>query len=247
MAKVPNRIGYAVRVGITLALVLLCRTEAFALVSFDPIDWDGGGLESWDERDDVTLGDKAATIANPSTYLQLTVDGPAEPGSVGNAMVVDYAAAEDFTDQAGKVVRSVLFDFDGYPTAIQNIYFASSFGTGSEWVSDSFVSDGVDGFQSYAVGFTEASSWDDFNGTGISFADALTEVTRIGVEVFAEMAAGQSFIVQLDNWQFSEDTLAVPEPGTILMSLTALLGMFGACRRQIFDGLASLRGTTEAV
>ena len=237
---------------VLFVLVALLPITSLGLISFDPITWDAG-VDGWATRDDGALGDTTATLTAPGTggaggsggHLNLFFAEPGMPSPVGNAMMITYGAAEDFVAQN---VSSVGFQFMGYPVAAQSVYFESNYGgSTSKWLADPFSTGTEGSWESQTMGFSNAGAWDDIDNTGVSFANALTAVTGIGIDVFHSGGASPSaFNFKLDSWQFSGDSLAIPEPGTILMSLTALLGMFGACRRQILDGLRSLHGNAEA-
>jgi len=247
MMEKENKTNNVMVFCVALLITFLTPWQVLAAISFNPITWgDGVDTLSWEQRDTV-----ATSVSAPATggegdnkgYLSMVFE-PTVPFPEEDAMVTSFADwTGNFIDEQ---VGSLSFDFMGYPSSLlQSVYFESTAGGGSTWISDSFESL-AHTWESESVSFISDSDWNLATGGG-SFASALTEVSEIGVMVRLPGDDVGPFSFGLDNWDYDLGSFAVPEPGTIIMSLTALLGMFGACRRQIFGGLRSLRSSGDTV
>ena len=119
-------------------------------------------------------------------------------------------------------VGAVSFSFMGYPEAIgQQLFFESTLGSIWNWKGDIGSTSHTWQNQSFTFG---AAQWERDGGSAVeSFAAALSVVKLVGITVsHINLGVGAVYEYGIDNWLYSS---AVPEPGTVAMSATALLSM----------------------
>lgn len=203
-----------------LAVLLGITGVGFAALSFDPITWESGTGELYGWTSDLNTADAITSPVsggNPGGYLQLYFDEPFPNLPETDSMYTEEA------DMIGdfEAVANVKFDYLGYPSSSQSLFFESDVGSGSTWVYDFNASATPGAWKSQWISFESSSGWSMFSGSG-SFFDALSSVTKVGIMLQHDDSA-QDFVFGLDDWEYGR----VPEPGAIVMGLTALMGMAG--------------------
>jgi hypothetical protein len=137
----------------------------------------------------------------------------------------------NYRGQPGTWLR---FEYLGYPSSVQSLYFESSWGSGSTWAYD--LTPTAHAWTPVTVSFATSHGWDRVSGTD-SFFQALWQVDLIGVTV-QHLNLDTPFDYGLDNWQFQYG-LAIPEPGVVAVVLTFLFGMLCMYRRSLVTALRS--------
>jgi hypothetical protein len=214
----------------SLVVAFVVTRTGWAVVSFESVTWGSGG-DTLNWNYDASAAD---SLTSPSTggsgddagYLKLYFsEPPMMPVNESDRMwTTESTLVGDFvTDGVG----SLSFDFLGYADTAQALFFES---TGASW-GYSFSSTASSTWETKNFSFASASGWNLLSGSG-SFADALASVSTIGVMMTHSDAVGD-FTYGVDNWDYGvTGGMAVPEPGSIAMSVTALLGMGGLLRRR---------------
>jgi hypothetical protein len=162
-----------------------------------------------------------ASGGHPDGYLNMHFDPTPTPSWQIDIMgTTDYAG--DYTQLEDP---SVAFDFLGYPTSAQSLYFESTAGGGSAWVYDLDVDTNT--WQTYVVSLSDPTGWTQVSGSE-SFYLALTEVTLMGI-IVEHLNVDMTFDYGLDNWR-----VFVPEPGVLAMIFTTLASIGITFRHRFF-------------
>jgi len=196
---------------------------SMADISFLPVTWSTpGNAEGWTSLNAV------GTVAESGGALNMNF-AAAGPGPVQlDAMVANNV--EGFNGNYGAYANlSVSFNFQGYLSSAQSLYFVSTVGTGSTWAYDLNVPDS--GLHNYSFSLSDPTGWTEVIGTE-SFSSALTMVNLIGITV-QHVTTGSPFNYYLDDWQYGSGS-PVPEPGSIALLFSALgsIGMAYRSRRK---------------
>ncbi len=204
-------------------LIVAMATCGVADIMFDLETWsDADDTEGWDDRDDIATVQQQTTGGNPDGYLNMHFDESIGAGET-EAMVApitgytgDYTSYDDL---------SVEFDYLGYSSSDQWLYFDSDYNGGSTWAYLLEPTVAYD-WEHWTINFYDQTGWLEVGSSGNSWLDALTQVSLIGVVVDHTNIGAMDY--GLDNWQFQQ----VPEPGEIALAVTALGGMLLFFRRK---------------
>lgn len=189
-----------------VAVLMFVGLVARADIVFTPVTWDAG-TEGWTSRDGV------GTVANSgSGALEMSFAGAGSPTAQTDAMVADNLAGFNGNYGAYRWLY-VTFNWRGYASSAQSLYLETSFGGGSSWAYDFAVPDS--NWHSYTISLNNDTGWTRLSGGG-TFADALSDVTMIGIQV-GHVNTGSAFDYQLDDW-----TYAIPEPASVAMVLMVI-------------------------
>jgi hypothetical protein len=214
---------------VSLVATFVVTHTGWAVVSFEPVTWGSGGdTLNWDY--DASAADSLTSPATGGSgdeagYLELYFSDPMIPMNESDRMwTTESTLVGDFVMDG---VGNLSFDFLGYADTAQALFFESDV---ASW-GYSFSSAASSTWETKTFSFASASGWTLLSGSG-SFSDALASVSKIGVMMTHSDDEGD-FTYGLDNWTYGVNGgMAVPEPGSIAMSVTALLGMGGLLRRR---------------
>lgn len=215
--SIKYRLEYLEGFALLAGLFLFAWSEpAEAAILLDtPITWDSG-LAGWSSQSAGAVG----AVANGGGNLNMNFPGVVGvPTMQSDAMITgnlndDYSAYQ---------YLQVAFNFRGYASSAQSLYFSSLAGGGSTWTYDFTIPDSS--WHNYAVSLNNSAGWIRQSGAG-SFALALTSVDLIGINI-GHLNSGAPLVYTLDDWTYTNN---VPEPGSVSMVFAAL-GSFGiVCR-----------------
>jgi len=199
-------------------ILLAGLKSSLADVSFVPVTWTAAGdTLGWTNLTPVA----GETITQNGGVLNMNFVG-AGPGIESDTMAADNLEGYN-GDYSAYANLTVSFDFQGYASSAQSLYFESTAGGGSTWAYDLTIPDSA--MHNYTVSLNNATGWNKLTGGAVSFATALTLVDLIGITV-QHSNAGTPFDYNLDNWTYDNTDNAVPEPGSLALLFSAL-GSFG--------------------
>ena len=226
-------------VSLALCALILLVGSASADLSFDKVTWGhGGDTLGWYTTNGVAAALSPAVDGNPYGWLLMSFDANPAPFPVfeTDSLVVTnegYIGNYDRYSQFGMLGPGVKFDFLGYPSSAQALFFESA--GGSRWAKD---------FQVHS--HTWESHMIDFNGIGWAqvtgaetFQESLRHVDLVGF-IVEHLNFDDAFDYGVDNWQY-----VIPEPGATAMMLTVLLAVGGTFRKEIRDRFRRMPATDE--
>jgi len=224
-------------VTVLLLACLLAAGTCYADPTFGLVTWGGGGdTLGWVSNSFASITSPGSG-GNPDAYLLTHFDGVGGPPTVETDTMqnTDAGYTGNYAQYTGLGVN---FDFLGYPSSAQSLYFESTAGGGSTWGYD-FAST-AHAWESQSISLNDDMGWTRLSGSD-DFSTALGQVSSIGVTV-EHLNTGAPFDYGLDNWQYSDADAAVPEPGTVAMILTAFLSMAGVFQRNIRKSVSGIVG-----
>jgi hypothetical protein len=224
MRKLRAATGYAVIVAVCLAAPRCVQGS----VSYEPVTWGTGGDSlGWASQDGVGTVSSPGGGGSPGGYLAMGFAVDPFPVAQSDAVAT---SADGFTGDYTSV-GTATFEFLGYASSAQSLYFVSSAGGGSVW--EYVLNSSAHAWESFTVGFQDGSGWNLVSGSE-TFATALSQVDLIGIKV-EHLNLDSPLDYGLDSWQFAQN---VPEPGTVSITILALLSIAfaGRCRARGGDG-----------
>lgn len=214
---------FAKRLLVLSAAIALSAGLACATPSVGTTTWGTpGDTESWVTSPGVSLP-STSVLANPSSFLELTVDTTGELG-VPPAQYVYWNNVLSVGDYSG---LDLSFDFSSTMGASVDLWFVTT--NSHNWYL-SFTPTPV--MTTYAFTLTPVETYGSWApGGSYVFSTDLTMISQLGIRVQpAPNTGGQ--VYDIDNWQYYDNApTGVPEPGVVFM-LGGVLISFGLTQRK---------------